>query len=124
MNLEEMFYGSYEMKLDSKARCSFPSQYRKICGSGVYAKINGKVILRPKEYYESRASQLLIEGDVEAKLKFFSELTNLELDGQGRVFLPRKILDYLCCTKGESVVFKGAGDVIVLEKAEGSKPNT
>lgn len=113
------FQGTHQTKRDGKGRVSIPAEFRALLKTGEGAV---KLILRPS------IRHACIEGWTEAgfaaqtaplarlapfsddeedfSLALFSDVTELEADGDGRIVIPRKLAEYAAL--GEQVSFIGA----------------
>lgn len=124
-----LFTSTHELTLDPKNRLSIPSAIR----SGMDAETQGtKFYIAPSAWRNSvslfgdRYFEQIIARDHgslksgPAKLKFqtafYAASTPLEMDKQGRVCIPQRVIDR--CGLERDVVLSGAGDHLILWKKE------
>ncbi len=108
------FLGEFECRLDSKARIVLPAALRKqmpVEAEGRFVVNRGferHLVLYPLDEWrrvtaEINRLNLFVKRNREFVRYFHRGATELELDGSGRLLLPRRLLDYA-----------GIGDAVIL----------
>ena len=106
----QTFIGNIEARLDEKGRIFVPATYRKILAEAESKRIvmrrdadNECLMFYPEQVWNEKVEQLrltLDEWDPEDQLilmQFMADAEYLELDGQGRILLQRKLLPTRSC---------------------------
>lgn len=114
-----LFLGEYQPNITGGARIALPKKIRDVVGSentivlsrGFEKCIAGYTI----EYWQKESEKALTStlGDRKARLLkryMFSGAFDLEFDGQGRVVMPKSLMDYANISEGDEVLLVGAGD--------------
>ncbi len=119
-----IFTGDYEHTIDSKNRVSIPARFRQILspetvGDKFYIVIgaNGKLWLYPNKYYEQLVDQIPREFIPDDNLMEYELFTLglarlVEMDGNGRVVIPEKMIRKT--ELGKDVVIVGVRDHLEL----------
>lgn len=131
--------GTYECKLDTKGRLMFPVQYKTQMGDAVAA---GFVIKRsifkkclevfPMSHWHLETAKvnklnMFIKKNADFLTKFMAGVKPLELDGTGRMLIPKDLLKYGAIAK--EVVLTSVGnrieiwDKVAYEKAVDYDPD-
>ncbi|WP_276365843.1 division/cell wall cluster transcriptional repressor MraZ [Chryseolinea sp. H1M3-3] len=117
------FTGRYDSKLDSKGRLVLPSKFKAqlpgeeghelVIQMGFEPHLNIYPMLEFKKVM-SKVSGLsdFNEENRQLQLNFFSSITMVELDDNGRFLIPKNMLSYAQLQK--DVIFIGMGTKIVL----------
>ncbi len=129
-----LFYGTYLNKVDRKGRVSVPAPFRAVldkrAASGIILRPSHKVPaldVYTVEYFE-RLNSRLGEMDVfsdeqdELALALFGDARELAFDTEGRIMLPRDLLERIGV--GASAAFIGRGESFQIwepETAEAQK---
>jgi MraZ protein len=119
--VETKFVGRYEHSLDVKGRVILPARYRPNFGATAFVskwKTRCLAIWTP-ERFEARAEQMsvLLDGTVEEQSiarSFFSGSSEVDLDKQGRVFVPQYLRGYATLAENSTVLVVGMYDHIEL----------
>ncbi len=119
------FTDAYERTIDAKGRLQIPSQIRDVMESASRRRVlylvpgtrHGTVALYPAEEFETMAQYMDHEPipDEDAltyQQLFYSMASRLEMDKQGRVLLPERLLKR--AKIGNEVVLTGAGSHLDL----------
>lgn len=124
-----LFTGTYELTMDLKNRLSIPANVRAAMdtekdGSGFYlvpGSRRGTLALYPDRYFERYAEQY--HSSLEAtdekddfEQVFYAMATLVDIDKQGRVVLPQRILEYAGI--GKKVTLAGRRDHLVIWNRE------
>ena len=120
--------GEYPSTLDAKSRVLLPAALRKQLG-GEVAKgfvVNREVfssclVLYPKEEWNKTSADVrrlnrFDPENVEFIRRFLNGATPLELDANGRLLIPKTLMDYAQLSK--DIVFNGVGDRIEIWSEE------
>ena len=97
-----MLLGEFEHTIDEKNRLTLPAKYRKSFAGGLVLTrgIDCCVAVYPREEWDRRVALWLgeLEGlshdDRRLQRFFFSSAAEADLDGQGRVMVPAKLLEH------------------------------
>lgn len=126
------FKGDHYCKVDSKGRILFPAKLKKQmpseAGSVFVGKMNTfekSLILHPENVWDKLVSKTLSklnpynERHDQFRRDFFRDVLEMELDGSGRILLPRRFLDDLGVEPGkqQEVALSGQGDRVELMAA-------
>ncbi len=119
-----LFYGTYVNKVDRKGRVSVPAAFRAAL-AGTSART---IILRPShkeptidvfpvDYFESLSTSLdeldvLSDDQDDLSLTLFANATQANLDGEGRVLLPKEMAE--AAGIGEQAAFVGRGAIFQI----------
>ncbi len=119
------FVGDYMVKADSKGRIAIPAVFRKVlsreeCTRLVLRKdiYQHCLVLIPEKEWENQVAvlrQKLNDYNREHKkfkAQFFRDTAEVEVDGSGRILLPRKFMDVMELDK--DVVLAGMDKVIEI----------
>ena len=119
-----MFLSSYENKLDKKGRVSVPSSFRAYLNSMGYNGFitypsfnNAALDACAQDRIEKLSESIDSLGPFEDKRDYFatsilSESINLNFDSEGRVSIPKKLLNHARIKS--SIVFVGLGKVFQM----------
>ncbi|MHC4797957.1 MAG: division/cell wall cluster transcriptional repressor MraZ [Planctomycetota bacterium] len=120
-----IFTGIYELSIDPKNRLSIPADIRsrmdiKKDGTGFYlvpGDRQGLLSLYADKYFESYAEKYHStlrpnQEKQDFEMVFYAMATFLDVDKQGRVLLPQRILDYTRISK--QVTISGSRDHLVI----------
>ncbi|HXF97312.1 MAG TPA: division/cell wall cluster transcriptional repressor MraZ [Gaiellaceae bacterium] len=110
-----MFFGEYEHTIDEKSRLTLPARFRPELARGVVLTrgIDRNVDVYPREAWErnvARVAELdpFTREGRDMKRHAFVGATVTELDRQGRVVLPQRLVEY--ASLGREVVVLGVHD--------------
>jgi MraZ protein len=115
------FRGTFEHTLDAKNRLTVPSKFRTALAGGVVLvkSVDRCISVYPEDVYSAQ-TQAALSGlnplSPEArdmKRVLFTNATDVELDGAGRIMVPAGFLEYAGIEKRD-VVVAGAGDCLEL----------
>jgi MraZ protein len=124
-----LFTGHSEHSIDSKGRLAIPAKYRNQLdaqrdGQAWYCVPwpGGVLRLYTERKFEDLAERLpqsLMPGDeeAEAESRFFGFAERLEMDGQGRIALPRQHLDMAGLTSADVVIVGARTRLEVRDRA-------
>lgn len=116
--------GEYPSTLDAKSRVLLPAALKKQLGAAADMGfvVNREVfsqclVLYPKEEWNRTSADVrklnrFDPDNVEFIRLFLNGATPVELDANGRLLLPRPLMDY--ATLGKDIVFSGMGDRIEI----------
>ncbi|MBT3243554.1 MAG: division/cell wall cluster transcriptional repressor MraZ [Bacteroidetes bacterium] len=128
------FKGDHYCKVDSKGRFLFPAKLKKQMPSEAGETFVGKMntfekslILYPENVWDKLVSRTLSklnpynERHDQFRRDFFRDVLEMELDGSGRILLPRRFLDDIGVEPGkqQEVALSGQGNVVELMAASG-----
>lgn len=105
-----IFVGSNYHNLDSKNRLFVPVRYRDLLGERFYIMpgASGCLFVYPKENFDAVAAQYMAKHRTPAEqTDFFSKVSEVSVDNQGRVTLDAKHVSYASLVKEVAIV--GAG---------------
>lgn len=110
------FYGEYGVSFTAPGRIVVPKKLRKLLKGNIFVLSKGFdqcLAGYDKEHWEKRASELLTvslleKENLDKKRFLFASAVYLEIDDQGRVVIPKNLLEYASLT-GE-IVIVGTGD--------------
>jgi MraZ protein len=116
-----LFTGSSDHSIDAKLRLAIPAKFRKLSGgeeeTGAWYCVPAEGCLRlyPQKRFEELAegmeSSLIPDSDrAELDAVFFGLAERLEVDGQGRIALPKPHLELVGLQSGGEVAVVGARD--------------
>ena len=123
--------GEFECKLDEKGRLMLPSGLKKqlppkeqktfVVNRGFEKQLN----LYPRKEWEKITSQinelnLFVKQNREFVRKFNNGATEIEVDGSGRVLLPKTLMQYAGIEK-EAILFAHSNRIEIWSKAEYDK---
>jgi len=123
------FKGDHFCKVDGKGRILFPAKLKKQmpaeAGDVLVGKMNTferSLILYPENVWNRLVARTLKKLNPynarhdEFRRDFFRDVLEMELDGSGRVLLPKRFLEILEVKSGQSeeVVLAGQGDILEL----------
>jgi MraZ protein len=125
-----LFVGNHELSIDDKGRMAFPSPWRARLdpardGKGLYSVVlNGPVLALYTERGFEQLAEALDRSErptsevVAYERAFFSLAEYLEIDKQGRVQLPRRLLNRIALS-GDVVAYgmKDHAEILPLEQA-------
>lgn len=100
-----MFMGEYHHSIDIKGRLIIPSKLRDELGENfiVTRGLDGCLFLYPKEHWDSIINKYKELPDTKDKRQFLriflSGATTCEYDKQGRINIPRPLIDYAALEK-------------------------
>lgn len=100
-----MFMGEYHHSIDVKGRLIIPSKLRDELGENfiVTRGLDGCLFLYPKEHWDSIINKYKELPDTKDKRQFLriflSGATTCEYDKQGRINIPRPLIDYAALEK-------------------------
>lgn len=122
------FRGTYNCKVDTKGRITFPAQYRRL----ITDEDKSSFVIRLGEYgrvlqlytdstfskveEERLASLDYSESGVEARRRFYLSVESIQLDANDRLLIPRKKLDDIGADK--DITLLGMGPYIEVWAAE------
>ena len=119
------FLGNFEAKVDAKARIFVPAAFRKILQSSAQAALilrkdifQDCLVLYPLEVWDAELAKLrsrLNRWDRQQQQvfrQFVVDAERLEMDGSGRILVPKKYLQMIDVES--DVLFLGVGDIIEL----------
>lgn len=124
-----LFTGHSEHTIDAKLRLAIPAKYRNQLsperdGQAWYCVPwpGGVLRLYTERKFEelaAQAPQSLMPGEEEADLeaRFFGFAERLEMDGQGRIALPKQHLDLAALTSSEIVIVGARNRLEVRDRA-------
>ena len=117
-----MYFGTNLVKLDNKGRVAIPARHRErlrdSCGSRLAVTIHpaGQTCLwmYPWDEWEKTAEMVanlppLNEQNAMLQHLLFSNLFELELDGQGRILLPQQHREHASLEAGQQIAIVGKG---------------
>ena len=114
-----MFYGEHEHTIDDKSRVTLPAKFRHSLADGVVLVrgIDGSVDVYPRATWDEQLDRIaeldtLNRESRDMKRYFFTGATITELDRQGRVVLPPKLVER--AELGKEVVLLGVHDHIEI----------
>ncbi len=118
-----MFTGRYQHKLDSKGRIALPARMRNAGRGTVYSEfvvtkgLGGCIAVFPTEKFEEFVNNFDPQDlEMEQTLNFYREFVSwahfVQVDGQGRINVPKELLDYAGIEK--DVLILGIVDWIEL----------
>ncbi len=126
--MEPTFCSVFTNRIDAKGRVSVPAPYRALLEgqmfagkvfSGIcavpsfkYAMIEGSGTIRAKLVYEQLATLPEFSDECDEIQEFFSELTMIPFDGEGRIILTDTMREHANLT--DTAVFAGAGNVFQM----------
>ncbi len=96
----DIFTNQYEHTIDSKGRMFIPSKYRDMLGTSLYIGkgSEGNLFMMSTEgwleYVDKVTSTLSMTADQKVMRKLFSNVTEVQIDSQGRILIPAKYLEY------------------------------
>lgn len=102
---EIMFMGEYHHSIDIKGRLIIPSKLRDELGENfiVTRGLDGCLFLYPKEHWNTIIDKYKELPDTKYKRQFLriflSGATTCEYDKQGRINIPKPLIDYACLEK-------------------------
>ena len=123
--------GEYECKLDEKGRLMVPSGLKKqlpaneqkkfVVNRGFEKQLN----MYPQKEWEKISSQinelnLFVKQNREFVRKFNNGATEVEVDGSGRILLPKTLMQYAGIDK-EAILFAHSNRIEIWSKAEYDK---
>ncbi len=124
------FLGNLESKTDAKGRVFLPSVFRKeLMASGEESLVMCKdvhkrcLVLYPQSAWNRRMDEMFAKADewdeqeADALRMFMSDVELLSLDGNGRLLIPRRYVEFACIS--QAVRFIGMNDRIELWAPEG-----
>jgi len=119
-------FGNYSKTLDPKNRVIVPAKLRKELGSSFYLTVGPDKIIeaRDAKSFEIFQTALLSNNMLNASAREFARLLlgnteKVEVDKQGRIVLPRHLLESALITK--DVVWVGVGNKVELWPADSYK---
>jgi MraZ protein len=117
-----MYFGTNLVKLDAKGRAAIPARHRErllvTSGSRVAVTVHPMgdpcLWMYPQDEWEKTAEMVaglpsLNKQNAMLQHILFSNLYELDLDGQGRILLPQRLRDLAQLVNGEQIVFVGKG---------------
>jgi len=125
------FIGEYECKLDDKGRLMLPVGFKKqlpakeqkrfVINRGLEKQLN----LWPRKEWDKEtgrlnALNLYVQKNREFVRKFNNGATEVELDGSGRLLLPKPLMEFAGCNK-DAVLFGFSNRIEIWSKAEYDK---
>jgi MraZ protein len=115
----QLFLGEYQPNITGGARIALPKKIRQVVGNeksiilirGFEECISGYT----KDYWQKESEKALESSVSDRKSRLlkrymFSGAFELEFDSQGRVVIPKSLMDYANLKDGETCTFIGAGD--------------
>ncbi len=120
------FIGEYDCKLDDKGRLMLPAGLKKQCSSSSEGKfvvnrgLENCLVLYQKQDWDTVSSKIAqLNQFVLKNRKFIRRFNNgastLELDGVGRLLIPKKLLEYAGISK-EMILFGYADKIEIWSK--------
>ncbi|MGI6231271.1 MAG: division/cell wall cluster transcriptional repressor MraZ [Prevotella sp.] len=119
------FLGNIEAKMDAKGRAFLPSTFRKVlAASGEEGLVLRRdifencLVIYPRQIWNAEMDEMrarLSRWDRQQQMvfrKFVSGVTDLSMDGNGRILIPRTFLDAVGI--GQQIRFVGMGDTIEI----------
>jgi MraZ protein len=121
--VEPTFFSWYVNKIDAKGRASVPAPFRQALEgqrfNGIIAvpsfkhpMVEGSGIDRTDWMRRQLANLAEFSDEYDSVQSFFSETVPVQFDGEGRIILPRHLLDHAGIK--DQIVFAGAGDVFQM----------
>lgn len=119
--MASVFTGTYAHSLDAKGRVIIPAAYREKLGEGFTVTIdstNNSLVIYPAERWEVVYQQLIAVRSTDAmgvdyrRYLAANALTDVDMDGQGRVLIPQHLRDAVGLTR--EVTFVGNLDQVEL----------
>lgn len=114
-----MFYGEHEHTIDEKSRITVPAKFRHVLADGVWLVrgIDGSIDVYPRATWDANMARIaeldaLNQESRDMKRYFFTGAVAAELDRQGRVVLPPKLVER--ASLGKDVVLLGVHDHIEI----------
>lgn len=121
------FIGNFEVKLDAKGRVFVPSQYRKLLPEAERNRLvmrldpsNACLILYPESVWNRKVADFKEKldewnpADQLLLMQFVSDAEWIDVDSQGRVLIPRRLLGTLGMDNDNEVLFVGMLDRIAV----------
>lgn len=119
----KMFIGHVDAKLDAKGRAFVPAQFRKVLGgeTSLVCRIDpsGRYLTVAREDdWQRKVEQVMQELDEwdadaqDALQQLTGEADYLEVDGQGRILIPKRVMEKL--SFGSELEMVGMGDKFAI----------
>ena len=124
MKIMITFVGSNYHNLDSKNRLFIPVRYRDLLGERFFIMpgANGCLFVYPQENFDIVAEQYRAKHrSPDAQTEFYSKISEVSVDNQGRVTLDAKHMKYAELVKEVAVV--GAGRRVEIWPMEKFRPS-
>lgn len=119
------FLGNIEAKVDAKGRVFLPAQFRKVLMAQGESELmlrqdifENTLVLYPSQVWTAQMDEMrarLSRWDRQQQMvfrTFVSGVTGIAMDGNGRILLPRSLMQ--AAGIGQSVRFVGMGDTIEI----------
>lgn len=118
-----MFFGEFSYMLDAKNRFRIPPKLKEVLENGGFLTkgTNGCLFVLDKQKFEKLAEKfsevsLFDESSLLNSRMFFSSAFEVSIDGQGRVLLPRNLMEFADIKK--DIIFLGVNDHVEIWSKE------